>query len=99
MGIFRYTPSFVDRLLNSRILLNSLARFSGSTRAEDLGALTVSVLEGEDGAQKKELAKLVRWLKEDFQTRSRAIDQFDVFGHGQRNETGTRYSRFVFSAR
>ncbi len=66
MGIFRHTPSFVDRLLNSRILLNSLARFSGSTRAEDLGALTVSVLEGEDGAQKKELAKLVRWLKEDF---------------------------------
>lgn len=67
MGIFRHTPSFVDRLLNSRTLLNSLARFSGSTRAEDLGALTVSVLEGEDGAQKKELAKLVRWLKEDFQ--------------------------------
>ncbi|MCE2435729.1 MAG: hypothetical protein J4F29_22875 [Candidatus Latescibacteria bacterium] len=67
MGIFRHTPYFIDRLLNSRTLLNSLARFSGSTRAEDLGALTVSVLEGEEGPQKKELAKLVRWLKEDFQ--------------------------------
>ncbi len=66
MGIFRHTPHFIDRLLNSPTLLNSLSRFSGSTRAEDLGALTVSILDGEDGAQKKELAKLVRWLKEDF---------------------------------
>ena len=99
MGIFRHTPSFVDRLLNSRTLLNSLARFSGSTRAEDLGALTVSVLEGEDGAQKKELAKAGALVERGFPARPRAIDQFNVFGHGQRDETGTRYSRFVFSAR
>ena len=67
LGIFRHTPSFIDRLFNSPTLLARLARFGGTTRAEDLGALTVSVLEGETGAQKKELAKLVRWLKEDFQ--------------------------------
>ena len=65
-GLFRHTPWFVDRLLDRRALLNRLARFSGSTSAEDLGALTVSVLEGELGPQKKELRKLVRWLKEDF---------------------------------
>lgn len=67
MGIFRHTPWFIDRLFNTPSLLNGLARFSGTTRAEDLGALTVSVLEGENGLQKKELAKLVRWLKQDFQ--------------------------------
>lgn len=66
IGLFRHTPWFIDRLFNNRTLLNSLARFSGSTRAEDLGALTVSVLDGEVGQQKKELAKLVRWLKEDY---------------------------------
>ena len=66
LGIFRHAPPFIDRLLDSPRLLNRLARFGGTTRAEDLGALTVSVLEGENGAQKKELAKLVRWLKEDF---------------------------------
>ena len=67
IGIFRHTPWFIDRLFDNRTLLNSLARFSGSTRAEDLGALTVSVLQGEVGPQKKELAKLVRWLKDDYQ--------------------------------
>ena len=66
MGIFRHAPPFIDRLLDSPRLLNRLARFSGATRAEDLGALTVSILEGENGAHKKERAKLVRWLKEDF---------------------------------
>ncbi|MDP6038230.1 MAG: glycosyltransferase family 4 protein [Candidatus Latescibacteria bacterium] len=67
IGLFRHTPWFIDRLFNNRTLLNSLARFSGSTRAEDLGALTVSVLQGENGPQKKELAKLVQWLKKDYQ--------------------------------
>ena len=63
--LFRHAPDFVDRLLNGRVLLKSLSWFSGSTRAEDLGALTVSMLKGELGAQKKELGKLVRWLRDD----------------------------------
>jgi len=66
LGLFRHTPWFVDKLFNGRVLLNSLGRFSGSTSAEDLGGLTVSVLQGEMGPQKKELKKLIRWLKEDF---------------------------------
>ena len=43
-----------------------LSRFSVSTDAKDLGELTVSVLQGEDGRQKKELTKLVKWLKDSF---------------------------------
>ncbi|MFT5369185.1 MAG: hypothetical protein ACI8V2_004159, partial [Candidatus Latescibacterota bacterium] len=66
LGLFRHTPWFVDKLFDCRALLNSLGRFSGSTSAEDLGSLTVSVLQGELGPQKKELKKLIRWLKEDF---------------------------------
>jgi glycosyltransferase involved in cell wall biosynthesis len=65
-GLFRHTPWFVDKLFDRHSLLNSLARFSGSTSAEDLGALTVSVLKGELGPQKKELKKLIHWLKEEF---------------------------------
>lgn len=64
LGLFRHTPWFLDRLLDNRALLNGVAKLSGSTRAEDLGALTVSILEGESGPQKKELRKLVRWLGE-----------------------------------
>ena len=65
LAFFRRAPEFVDRLMNVRTLLNSLSWFSGSTRAEELGALTVSMLKGEQGSQRKELKKLVRWLKDD----------------------------------
>ncbi len=65
MAFFRRTPEFVDRLMNGRPLLKSLSWFSGSTRAGELGALTVSMLKGELGSQRKELKKLVRWLKDD----------------------------------
>ena len=61
-ALFRHTPAAIDRLLDRPRLLNSLSRFSASTSAADLGALTVSVLEGEQGRQRKELAKLVDWL-------------------------------------
>lgn len=64
--LFRRTPWFIDRLFNRPRLLNWLARRSFSTDARELGALTVSVLQGEHGPQKKELEKLVTWLKHDF---------------------------------
>jgi len=60
--LFRYTPWFLDALLNLRPLLRWVSRFAGGTRAEDLGALTQSMLEGEQGYQKKEVTKLVHWL-------------------------------------
>ena len=65
-ALFRHTPWMLDRLLDNPSLLNGLSRFSGSTSAKDLGSLTVSVLQGEDGQQKKELAKLVKWLKDSY---------------------------------
>jgi glycosyltransferase involved in cell wall biosynthesis len=66
-ALFRHTPWAFDRLLDGRPLLNSLSRFSASTSAADLGGLTVSILRGEHGRQGKELAKLVRWLRDEYQ--------------------------------
>ena len=66
-ALFRHTPWMFDRLFDSPSLLTGLSRFSASTSAKDLGALTVSVLQGEEGQQKKELAKLVKWLKDSYQ--------------------------------
>ena len=66
-GLFRHTPWLLDRLFDSPSMLNGLSRFSASTSAKDLGALTVSVLQGEEGQQKKELAKLVKWLRDSYQ--------------------------------
>jgi len=60
----RYTPRFLDRLLDHPHLLRWLSRRAWSTRPERLGALTVSILRGEEGRQRKELHKLVRRLQE-----------------------------------
>src|SRR5579884_1961977 len=62
-ALFRHTPWVLDRLLDARRLLSWVSRFAVNTKYEDLGGLTVSVLQGEHGHQRKEVAKLVRWLR------------------------------------
>jgi len=62
-AVFRHTPWIVDRLFDSRRLLSGLSRWAGSTPPENLGKLTVSMLEGQRGAQRKELRKLIRYLQ------------------------------------
>jgi glycosyltransferase involved in cell wall biosynthesis len=61
-ALFRHTPWLFDRMLDFSWLLRWVSRFAVRTRAEDLGELTVSMLEGEHGHQRKEIDKLVRWL-------------------------------------
>ncbi|MCS7045464.1 MAG: glycosyltransferase family 4 protein [Gemmataceae bacterium] len=63
--LFRYTPRFVDRLFDWPPLLKWVSRFAVSTRAEQLGELTLSMLRGEHGHQKKEVVELVQWLSRD----------------------------------
>lgn len=66
-ALFRHTPWFLDRLFDSPGLLRWLGRLSASTRPRDLGPLTVSMLRGEEGRQRKELDKLTQWLADDIQ--------------------------------
>jgi len=64
-ALFRHTPRVVDRLFRNRALLDWAVRAGASSnRAEDLGPLTLSVLEGEDGKQVKELDELVAFLRD-----------------------------------
>jgi glycosyltransferase involved in cell wall biosynthesis len=65
-SLFRHTPFAVDELLNSRGLLKWISRYTSSTDARALGPLTVSVLQGEEGNQRKELQKLIEWLKDSY---------------------------------
>ena len=62
LGLFRKTPRWLDRLLDAPWLLRLAARRAGMTHPEDLGATTLSVLQGRTGRQVKELDRLVRWL-------------------------------------
>jgi len=59
---FRHLPRFMDRVLDSRWLLNSVARGSVKTDPTELGPLTLSIVRGEHGHQRKEVDRLVDWL-------------------------------------
>jgi glycosyltransferase involved in cell wall biosynthesis len=60
--LFRHTPWLLDRLLDLPRLLRWVSRFVVRTRYSDLGEITVSMLQGRDGKQRKEVAKLTGWL-------------------------------------
>jgi glycosyltransferase involved in cell wall biosynthesis len=60
---FRKTPRWLDRLWDSKTVLSLASRKSISTNPKMLGEMTVSVLKGEDGFQRKEIEKLIDWLK------------------------------------
>jgi glycosyltransferase involved in cell wall biosynthesis len=62
LAFFRHTPWFLDRLLDARGLLRWVSRFAVKTQAEELADLTISMLKGEHGHQRKEIKKLVHWL-------------------------------------
>ena len=59
---FRWTPRFLDKLWDSFAVLKWASRGSISTSAATLAEMTISMLRGEDGRQKKEFSKLTDWL-------------------------------------
>jgi glycosyltransferase involved in cell wall biosynthesis len=61
--LFRKTPRWLDRLWDSKTALNLATRRSISTNAKTLGEMTVSVLKGEGGFQRKEIDKFIDWMK------------------------------------
>jgi glycosyltransferase involved in cell wall biosynthesis len=65
-ALFRHTPWLLDRLLASPRVLNWAAGHGTSVDAKDLGDLTLSVLRGEEGNQRKELERLVDWLRDEY---------------------------------
>jgi glycosyltransferase involved in cell wall biosynthesis len=62
-ALFRRTPRVLDRLWDSKLALRLASRSSIPTSPKMLGELTVSMLKGEDGNQRKELEKLLDWLR------------------------------------
>ncbi|MCI0627203.1 MAG: glycosyltransferase family 4 protein [Acidobacteria bacterium] len=60
---FRKTPWFFDRLWDSAKVIQLFSGRGISPNPEFLGGLTVSMLKGENGHQRKELDKLLHWLQ------------------------------------
>src|SRR5712691_5458609 len=61
-ALFRHLPPIVDSLWDSMFALRAASKRSIATSPQLLGELTVSMLKGEDGNQRKEFGKLVDWL-------------------------------------
>ncbi len=63
--LFRRMPGFLDRLLSAPPLLRWVSRFALNTRAEELSELTISMLKGNDGNQRRGFQRLVDWLADE----------------------------------
>ena len=61
--LFRRLPRFLDRLWDSRWALKAATRGGTATNPKFLGEMTVSMLRGENGQQRREVEKLVEWLR------------------------------------
>lgn len=65
--VFRNSPKWLDRVWDSKPMLDLATRRSISTSPKMLGEMTVSMLKGENGFQRKEISKLLDWLKSEDQ--------------------------------
>ena len=63
--LWRFVPKGLRKLLDSRMLLKSLGKKVSKTNPVEVGALTVSMLKGEHGAQRRELQELTDWLQKE----------------------------------
>ncbi len=62
-ALFRYLPNWADGFLSSPKLVGWVASRAMGTSAKNLGAMTVSMLKGMHGRQRKEVRRLCAWLK------------------------------------
>lgn len=62
-ALLRAMPPWLHRFLAQPWLLRLVGRFAAKTRPDQVGELTLSMLQGEHGNQSRELEELVTWLK------------------------------------
>lgn len=63
-ALFRHTPRIVDKLFDFPAMLRWASRLAHRTKYDQLGELTISMLKGREGHQKKELGRLVEWFQQ-----------------------------------
>ena len=62
-SFYRNAPRWLHKLVGSERMLNWAANQVGKTKAEEVGELAISMLNGEEGNQARELEELIDWLK------------------------------------
>jgi glycosyltransferase involved in cell wall biosynthesis len=61
--MFRRTPAFLDRVWDSNTVLKLASKRQIKVDPASLGEMTVSMLKGADGYQRKEVDKMIHWLR------------------------------------
>ena len=61
-SLFRHTPRLLDRLWDAEWVIKMASKRQIKVDPKSLGELTVSMLRGEHGFQRKEIDKLLEWL-------------------------------------
>jgi len=95
--IWRFIPQAMRKLLDSRTLLKSIGRKVSKTNPAEVGALTVSMLKGEHGAQARELQELTDWLQKEHQPEVVLFSNALLLGahHHIRKTTGAKTVCFL----
>ncbi len=65
LPLFRHIPKLLDRFLDNPKLIRRVTARAIETDPKLLGALAVSMLQGSTGNQKKEVRRLVSWLRDE----------------------------------
>ncbi len=63
--LFRHLPGFLDRWLDNPTLISKLSARAVKVDAKELGSLALSMARGESGYQRKEVMRLMKWLREE----------------------------------
>ncbi len=63
LPFYRHAPQWMEKIFDSESLLQFAAKKAGSTRAEGLEDMTISMLLGEEGRQASELEHMIKFLK------------------------------------
>lgn len=93
---FRHSPRWLDRLFDSRWLLRAAAGRTGMTSPRDLGEITLSTLQGEEGCQEKELARLTAWLRSEVRPDAILLSNLLLAGLARRlKQSGARVLCFL----
>ena len=56
-------PQWISRLASSKMMLGLAASMSGTTSAAGMEDMTMSMITGEDGAFKRNVADMIEWIK------------------------------------
>lgn len=63
-SLFRHTPRVLDWIFDRPWVLNVAGKLGAQTEPQKLAGLTLSIIEGEEGAARKELDRLVHFMAE-----------------------------------